>query len=89
MADFTRLSTTRHATPLHSDDSIQHKLHEWINRVKPVNSFITTVDHKVLRSLDDTSITAAAWMHVDSGAVQTVIDNSSLIKTLMSDTWLI
>jgi hypothetical protein len=71
MADFTRLSTTRHATPLHSDNSIQHKLHEWINRVKPVNSFITTVDREVLRSLDDPTITAAAWMHVDSGAVQT------------------
>lgn len=72
MADFTRLSTTRNATPLHSDDSIQHKLHEWINRVKPVNSFITTVDSKVLKSLDDTTVTAAAWMHVDSGAAQAI-----------------
>ena len=69
MAEISRVSTAHHATPLHSDDSIKQKLHQWINRVKPVNSFISPVDHKPTRSLDDTSITAAAWMHVDSGAI--------------------
>ena len=78
MADFSRISTAHHATHLHSDDSIKFKLHQWINRVKPANSFISIADHKHARSPDDTSITAAAWMHVDSGAVSAASDDYSL-----------
>lgn len=78
MADSRSISTAHHATHLHSDDSIKSKLHQWINRVKPANSFISIADHNHTSSLDDTSITAAAWMHVDSGAVLAASDDYSL-----------